>query len=774
VNIVIVESPAKSKTITSYLGKGFKVMASFGHIRDLPSKDGSIDTENQFEMHYQISDDSKKTVAEIVAEVKKADAVYLATDPDREGEAISWHILEVLKEKKALPKKVYRITFNQITKSAILNAVANPRDIDVHLVDAQQCRLALDYLMGFNISPVLWRKLPGSKSAGRVQSVALRLVCQREKEIEEFKKEEYWTIDAKFEINNNLVNAELEIYNNDKLEKFSITDAKQANEIVNILSQENFKVLEVQKKETKRKPYAPFTTSTLQQEASSKLYFSPKRTMQIAQTLYEGVKVGNDTKGLITYMRTDSNAISQEGINGIRNLISKEFGDKYLPSKPVFYASKVQNAQEAHEAIRPTDPTLIPSKIKEYLKDEQFKLYELIWARAVASQMENAMFEATKVSIGNNKHSFKANGSVIKFDGFLKIYPSSSEDTILPAIAEGDDAQTQNINPAQHFTQPPARYTEAILVKTLEEEGIGRPSTYASTLSVIQEREYVKMNEQKRLQPEMRGRVVSTFLEKFFTKYVEYSFTASLEKELDEIAEGQKERIKFLQSFWKPFKENVNNAMQIDYTEVTDILNKELANVILGTDEDGNIKNKCPSCSNGILGLKLGKYGVFVACNNYPECKYIQNPTSDNQHEEMTENKSKSTFDAKEIGTDGKKVYMLKKGPYGFYIEIDEGSSKTKPKRVSIPKTTDAQSITMDFAKKLASLPITIGQKDGTPVQASIGPYGPYIVHNKKYVNVKTVEEIFAITIEEASAKIDEALSKPKTKRTFAKKTSKK
>ena len=767
------ESPAKCKTITSYLGKGFKVMASFGHIRDLPSKDGSIDTENQFKMNYQISDDSKKTVAEIVAEVKKADAVYLATDPDREGEAISWHILEVLKEKKAVPKKVYRITFNQITKSAVLDAVANPREIDAHLVDAQQCRLSLDYLMGFNISPVLWRKLPGSKSAGRVQSVALRLVCEREKEIEKFKKEEYWTVDAQFEINKNVVKAELETYNKEKLEKFSITNEKQANEVVKTLSGEEFKVLETSKKETKRKPYAPFSTSTLQQEASSKLYFSPKRTMQIAQTLYEGVKIGSETKGLITYMRTDSNSISAEGLSGIRNLIAKEFGEKYLPSKPIFYASKAQNAQEAHEAIRPTDPNLMPSKIKEHLKDEQFKLYELIWARAVASQMENAVFEATKIIIGNSHHSFKANGSVIKFDGFLKIYPTSSEDTILPKMQEGDAAKTQNILPLQHFTQPPARFTEAMLVKILEEEGIGRPSTYASILSVIQDREYVKMNEQKRLQPEMRGRVVSTFLEKFFAKYVEYSFTASLEKELDEIAAGQKERLKFLQSFWKPFKENVEGAMKIDYTEVTEILNHNLGHVILGMDEDGTVKNKCPSCENGVLSLRLGKYGVFVACGNYPECKHIQNPeNNEGSGEEAQENKGRSTFEAKEIGVDGKKRYLLKKGPYGFYIEIEGAGTKDKPKRVSIPKTTDAENITMEFATKLASLPITIGEKDGMPVQASIGPYGPYIVHNKKYVNVKTVEEIFAITIDEASQKIDEALAKPKsTGGRFTKKT---
>lgn len=774
VNIVIVESPAKSKTITSYLGKGFKVMASFGHIRDLPSKDGSIDTEKKFEMHYQVSADSKKTVAEIVTEVKKADAVYLATDPDREGEAISWHILEVLKEKKAVPKKVYRITFNQITKSAVLNAVANPREIDAHLVDAQQCRLALDYLMGFNISPVLWRKLPGSKSAGRVQSVALRLVCQREAEIEKFKKEEYWTVDAQFEINKNLVKAELETYNSEKLEKFSITNQQQANDVVNVLSSEKFEVLNIQKKETKRKPYAPFSTSTLQQEASSKLYFSPKRTMQIAQSLYEGVKVGSETKGLITYMRTDSNSISAEGVNSIRGLISKEFGEKYLPSKPIFYASKAQNAQEAHEAIRPTDASLMPATIKQYLKDDQLKLYELIWARAVASQMENAVFEATKIVVGNANHSFKANGSVVKFDGFLKVYPTSAEDTILPKMQEGDDAKTQNINPVQHFTQPPARYTEAMLVKTLEEEGIGRPSTYASILSVIQDREYVKMNEQKRLQPEMRGRVVSTFLEKFFSKYVEYSFTASLEKELDEIAEGQKERLKFLQSFWKPFKENVENAMKIDYNEVTEILNTDLGNVILGTDENGNIKNKCPSCENGKLSLRLGKYGVFVACGNYPECKYIQNPENQGSREEMAENNSpsgKNTFEPKEIGVDGKQKYLLKKGPYGFYIEIEEGSTKGKPKRVSIPKTTDTENITMEFAKKLASLPITVGEKDGMPIQASIGPYGPYIVHNKKYVNIKTVEEIFAITEDEACQKIDEALAKPKTGGRFTKKT---
>lgn len=775
VNIVIVESPAKSKTITSYLGKGFKVMASFGHIRDLPSKNGSVDPENRFKMDYQISPDSKKTVAEIVAEVKKADALYLATDPDREGEAISWHVLEVLKAKKAVPKKVYRIAFNQITKSAVLEAVANPREIDAHLVDAQQSRLALDYLMGFYISPVLWRKLPGSKSAGRVQSVALRLVCNREREIEVFKKEEYWSITGHFDINKSNVSAELEVFNNEKLEKFSITNEKQARDTVTALLKENFKVLEIQTKQTKRKPYAPFTTSTMQQEASNKIHFSPKRTMQVAQTLYEGVKIGSETKGLITYMRTDSVTISKEGIEGIRNFIDNQYGKKYLPQKPIFYASKVQNAQEAHEAIRPTDPTLTPTKVKSHLKEEQFKLYELIWARAVASQMENASFEATKVLIGNNKHSFKVTGSVIKFDGFLKIYPSSSEDVILPAMQEGDAATTLEINPSQHFTQPPPRYTEAMLVKTLEEEGIGRPSTYASILSVIQEREYVKMNDAKRLQPELRGRIVNAFLEKFFAKYVEYGFTASLEKDLDDIAEGKKNRYEFLQSFWNPFKNNVDGAMQIDYSEVTQILNQDLAPIIFGTNEEGKLNDKCPSCKDGTLSLKLGKYGVFAACSNYPECKYVQNPDGTKSSEDAGQSKQFSPgniFEPKEIGVSGKKTYMLKKGPYGFYIEITN-NTKAKPVRVGIPKNFDADSVTLSFAQKLESLPLTIGtHPDGLPVQASIGPYGPYIVHNKKYVNIKDVEEIFTITIEEACRRIEENLAKPK--RGFARKKAKK
>ncbi len=757
-NIVVVESPAKSKTITSYLGKGFKVMASFGHIRDLPSKQGSVNTENNFEMDYQVSSGSLKTVSELAKEIKGADILYLATDPDREGEAISWHVLEILKQKKALPKQVKRITFNQITKSAVLEAVANPREIDYHLVDAQQARLALDYLMGFNISPVLWRKLPGSKSAGRVQSVALRLVCEKEKEIEAFKAQEYWTIDAKFEINKHQVSAVLEVFNGEKLEKFSISNEKQAKEIVDALKKRVFIVQEIQTKETRRKPYAPFTTSTLQQEASSKLYFSPKRTMQVAQGLYEGVSINGETKGLITYMRTDSISISNEGINDIRKYIEKDLGVKYLPEKPIFYASKQKNAQEAHEAIRPTDASITPEKAKKFLKDEQFKLYDLIWRRAVASQMENAVFEATKVVIGINNHQFKTSGSIIKFDGFLKIYNfASSEENILPQMNEGDTTNMLDLLPNQHFTQAPARYTEATLIKQLEEKGIGRPSTYASIISVIQERGYVKINEQKRLQPEFRGRVVNSFLERFFSKYVEYDFTANLEENLDLIAEGKNTKIKFLESFWKPFKHNVDEAMQKQYEDVVKSLNEDLASIVFKTDENGVLQNDCPSCKNGKLSLKLGKFGLFGSCSNYPECKYILNPDGQEQGSEPI------TTEGKHLGDINNKQYFLKQGPYGLYIEVLEEGTK-KPKRLAIPKQIDSNSIDITLAQKLEELPRVIGKhsEDNLTVSVGIGPYGPYLLHNKKYTSLKSVQDVFEITLEDACQKIAENLAKPK------------
>ncbi len=777
------ESPAKSKTITSYLGKGFKVMASFGHIRELPSKDGSVDVTNDFKMDYQISADSKKTVAELAKAAKECDTLYLATDPDREGEAISWHVYEALKERKSLPKKVVRITFNQITKSAILHAVANPREIDYNLVNAQQARLALDYLMGFNISPVLWRKLPGSKSAGRVQSVALRLVCEKEEEIEAFRAEEYWSIEANFSVNNAKVPAVLEIFKGEKLEKFSITNEKQARETVESLTGKKYEITEIQTKETRRKPYAPFTTSTLQQEGSSKLYFSPKRTMQVAQGLYEGVAIDGETKGLITYMRTDSITISQDGLNDIRKFIST-LGEKYLPSKPIFYVSKIQNAQEAHEAIRPTDASLTPEKARKFLKEEQFKLYDLIWRRAVASQMENAIFEATKVNIETQNHSFKANGSVIKFDGFLKVYNfSASDDTILPEMKQGDAAKPLEISPNQHFTQAPARYTEATLIKQLEEKGIGRPSTYASTISVIQERNYVKINEAKRLEPELRGRVVNTFLEKFFAKYVEYGFTASLEEELDSIASGKTSRENFLKGFWSPFKHNVDEAMNEDYENVTKTLNDKLAHVVFKMDENGVLQNDCPTCKNGKLSLRLGKFGLFASCENYPECKHIFNPDTSSSSGGFSDSSSEATL----IGEEGSKKYFLKKGPYGLYIEIsdenalseaeepEEKITKTgkkstkkakvvKPKRVSIPKNIDPSSVDITLAKKLEELPRTVGihPEDGLMIKAGIGPFGPYIVHNGVYVSLKTTQELFEITMQEAVEKITAKANAPK------------
>jgi DNA topoisomerase-1 len=542
------------------------------------------------------------------------------------------------------------------------------------------------------------------------------------------------------------------------MEKFSINNEKQAKEIVDALTKQNFLVQEVQTKETKRKPYAPFTTSTLQQEASSKLYFSPKRTMQVAQGLYEGVSINGETKGLITYMRTDSISISNEGINDIRKYIEKDLGIKYLPEKPIFYASKQKNAQEAHEAIRPTDASITPEKAKKFLKDEQFKLYDLIWRRAVASQIENAVFEATKVLIGVKNHQFKTSGSIIKFDGFLKIYNfASSEENLLPQMNEGDTTKMLELMSNQHFTQAPARYTEATLIKQLEERGIGRPSTYASIISVIQERGYVKMNEQKRLQPEFRGRVVNSFLEKFFSKYVEYDFTAKLEESLDSIAEGKNTKIKFLESFWKPFKHNVDEAMQKQYEDVVKSLNEDLASIVFKTDENGVLQNNCPSCKSGILSLKLGKFGLFGSCSNYPECKYILNPDGQEQSSQPI------TTEGKHLGDYANKKYFLKQGPYGLYIEVLEEGTK-KPKRLAIPKQIDSDSVDITLAQKLEDLPRVIGKhpEDNLAVSVGIGPYGPYLLHNKKYTSLKNVQDVFEISLEDACQKIAENLAKPK------------
>ncbi|MEY3196672.1 MAG: topoisomerase, partial [Pseudomonadota bacterium] len=647
--LVIVESPAKAKTINKYLGNDFKVIASFGHIRDLPSQNGSVLPEQDFEMKYEISSKSAAHVKAICEAAKNADVIYLATDPDREGESISWHVVEVLRIKKALKKDVIvkRVAFNEITKKAILAAVEDARDIDQNLVDAQQARRALDYLVGFTLSPVLWRKLPGSKSAGRVQSVALRLICEREQEIERFKTQEYWDIKAQMlSKSSEQFGSTLFCIDGERLDKFAITNKDDAEKLVDELKKHNYFVESIEKKQQKRNPPAPFTTSSLQQEASRKLGFSAKKTMQIAQKLYEGIDIDGDTKALITYMRTDGVSLSEDAVNAVRGWISSTLGDKYLPSSPRAYKAKAKNAQEAHEAIRPVDPALAPDSLKGVLESDFFKLYDLIWKRTIACQMENVVLDTVAVNIDseNKKYRFRANGSVIVFDGFYRIYKEDFDDSsegdegggLLPAMSEGEMVAAKEIIPNQHFTEPPPRYTEASLVKKLEELGIGRPSTYASIISVIQERNYVKLDK-KRFIPEDRGMIVTVFLVNSFAKYVEYNFTADLENKLDDIAEGKLKWKVLLSDFWHDFNANITEVQQYRMSDVISQIDEAMSDHLFPAKEDGSDSRKCPSCDNGRLSLKFGKFGAFIACSNYPECKFTKQLSDVGEAEENSE-----------------------------------------------------------------------------------------------------------------------------------------
>jgi DNA topoisomerase I len=780
-NLVVVESPAKSKTIEKYLGKDYKVLASFGHIRELPSKTGSVDPEKDFKMDYQLNAKTTKAVKALVNGAKGIKTLILATDPDREGEAIAWHVAEVLKKKKVLQGvKIERVSFNAITKKSVTEAIEQPRKIDMDLVNAQQARLALDYLVGFTLSPVLWRKLPGSKSAGRVQSVALRLICEREDEIEAFKPEEYWNIDVE------LLNSEkkkliarLTHIDGKKLEKFDINKDKQANDIAKILKTKNYEVVNVEKKQVKRNPYAPFTTSTLQQEASRKLGFSAKKTMMTAQRLYEGIDVGHGVHGLITYMRTDGVFTTPEAIQATRELIKKDYGDKYLPEEPIIYKNKIKNSQEAHEAIRPTDPKLRPQDIKKFLNPDEFKLYDLIWKRLVASQMSSVVMDRVAVIIKTKSDYglLKANGSVINFDGFYVLYKESKDDDkeekeekMLPKVEIGENLKLEQIVPSQHFTEPEPRYSEASLVKTLEALGIGRPSTYASILHVLQNRGYVKL-EQKRFYPEERGRIVTTFLKNFFSAYVQYDYTAKLEDDLDEISNGKENWKEFLQEFWKPFHKKTEEVLKISTAEVIDNLSKQLANRIFERDEKGNLKTECPQCQKGELKVKFGKFGVFLACSNYPECKYTRNidaAQKEGGNTEMQDNQAHEgeRFEPKVLGqnTEGANIY-LKKGPYGFYIQLGEDKIKPKPKRASLPKTMNHNEVDLEKALSLLTLPRLVGKHptDSQDILANIGPYGPYLKWNNKFYSVKK-DDILTIGLNRAVVVIDEVTEAKKKK----------
>jgi DNA topoisomerase-1 len=765
-NLVIVESPAKAKTINKYLGSDYKVIASYGHIRDLPSKNGSVNPDKDFEMIYEISDKAKKHVSTIADAVKKSNRIYLATDPDREGESISWHIVQALKDKKAIKKDtlIKRVVFNEITKKAVLAAVASPRDIDMDLVNAQQARRALDYLVGFTLSPVLWRKLPGSKSAGRVQSVALRLICERENEIEKFISKEYWDIKANLlTVKKEKFIATLTHLNNKKLDKFDIPNEKEAKSIVALLKVKEFFVEDIEKKKVNRNPYSPFTTSSLQQEASRKLGFSTKHTMSVAQKLYEGVDVDGETIGLITYMRTDGVQLSDEAISATRKLIEENYGKNYVPKDVRIYKNKSKNAQEAHEAIRPTNVFLTPQKVASSLSKDELKLYELIWKRTVACQMESAILDMVTITIGTKDKSttLRASGSTLSFDGFYKLYREGLDDEedeehkLLPQVHKGDALDAENITPHQHFTEPPPRYSEASLVKKMEELGIGRPSTYSAIISVLQDREYVKL-EKKRFIPEDRGRLVTAFLTSFFKKYVEYDFTAQLEDQLDNVSAGELDWKKLLRDFWNDFYQSTEEAKEKDFNEILEAIDKLLEHHIFPPRTDGKDSRECPLCSTGRLSLKLGKFGAFVACSSYPDCKYTRQIGSSEASgdEEVTEN---PTSDTKELGIDKASglTVTIRKGPYGYYFQLgeaDKGRGKEKPKRISIPASLDIEKVDLQTAIGYLSLPREIGMhpETGKPISAGIGKFGPYLLHDGKYHSLPKDEDVLTVGINRA------------------------
>jgi DNA topoisomerase-1 len=754
-NVVIVESPAKAKTINKYLGGDYEVYASYGHVRDLPSKDGSVDPDADFTMLWDVDAKSAKRLSEIANAVKHADRVILATDPDREGEAISWHVLEVLKNKRVLKDKtVERVVFNAITKSAILEAMKHPRQIDAALVDAYLARRALDYLVGFNLSPVLWRKLPGARSAGRVQSVALRLVCERELEIEKFVSREYWSIVAQLKTKTNLpFTARLTGADGKKITRLDIGTEAEAKDLQTSLERAKFSVASVESKPAKRHPAAPFTTSTLQQEASRKLGFAPARTMQLAQKLYEGADIGGETVGLITYMRTDGVDMAPEAIAATRRVIGKEYGDAYVPKAPRKYLVKAKNAQEAHEAIRPTDLGRLPKHVMRALDADQARLYELIWTRTIASQMESAELERTTVDIvakdGARTLDLRATGQVVRFDGFLKLYQEGKDDdddeenSRLPEMKQGEPLSKEKIEAAQHFTEPPPRFTEATLVKRMEELGIGRPSTYASTLAVLKDREYVKIDK-KRLVPEDKGRLVTAFLESFFTRYVGYDFTAELEEKLDSVSNSEIDWKQVLRDFWADFSGALAGTKDLRTTQVLDSLNEILGPHIFPPKEDGSSSRACPSCGNGQLSLKLGKFGAFIGCSNYPECKFTRTLADTGAEANGVEGTDRPGV--KVLGQDpatGEEV-SLRDGRFGPYIQLGEGD---KPKRSSLPKTLLPSDVTLDQAVKLLSLPREIAKHPETkePILAGIGRFGPYVQHGNTYANIGKDEDILEI-----------------------------
>ncbi len=781
-NLVIVESPAKAKTINKYLGNDYTVLASYGHIRDLPPKDGSVRPDQDFAMDWELGDRADKPVNEIAKAVKNADNIYLASDPDREGEAIAWHIQEVLHEKGLdKNKSIRRVTFNEITRKTVTDAIANPRKIDPDLVDAYMARRALDYLVGFSLSPVLWRKLPGAKSAGRVQSVALRLICERESEIERFKTQEYWTIEGLFTTASHRdVPAHLTHLNGKKLDKFALQTEAEAQAAGSLLNQLSYAVSSVERKQVKRHPYPPFTTSTLQQEASRKLGLGATRTMRTAQNLYEGVDIGGETVGLITYRRTDGVSLSAEAIASARAVIAKDYGDAYLPGSPRLYKSAAKNAQEAHEAIRPTDLSRRPEHVATYLNREQLALYALIWQRTMASQMASATLDQVSVDItGEDKATFRATGSVVVFDGWFKVYRESADEdkkpdgeapdhVRLPPLNEKDRLEKKEIKPEQHFTQPPPRYSEASLVKKLEELGIGRPSTYASIMQVLQDRDYVRLDK-KRFIPEDRGRIVTTFLENFFREYVEYDFTADLETKLDEISGGRLNWKKVLRDFWEGFSGAIADTKDLKVSDVITALDNILGPHFFPPRPDGTDPRLCPCCKTGRMGLKLGKFGAFLGCSNYPACRNTRalTVTGSEAQQQMACPRALGFEPASGLPV------SVRVGPYGAYVQVDpaateaveeplkEGEKKKKkkkkadapkPKRVSLPKGMDPNLIDLTTALRLLELPRDVGKhpESGQMITAGIGRFGAYLKMGPQYKTLPADDDVLTIGLNRA------------------------
>ncbi len=788
-DVVVVESPAKAKTINKYLGRDFTVLASFGHVRDLPPKDGSVRPEQDFAMDWEADERGERQVGAIAKALKGARRLFLATDPDREGEAISWHVKDMLARRGALKGvEVNRITFNEITKRAIQTALAAPRDLDTPLIEAYLARRALDYLVGFNLSPVLWRKLPGSKSAGRVQSVALRLICEREAEIEAFRAREYWTVEARFLTPAGApFTARLTHHEGKKLEQFDLPNEAAAMAAKRAVEAGRFSVTSVEKRRTRRNPPPPFTTSTLQMEASRKLGMGAQATMRVAQQLYEGVDIAGDTVGLITYMRTDGVQMAREAVFAIRDHVKGAFGADYVPGAPREYTSKAKNAQEAHEAIRPTDVSRTPEQVAPFLDDRQRKLYELIWKRAVASQMQSAELDVTTVEIADDsgRTRLRATGSVIAFDGFLRLYREDEDDRAadaragiapaqaaeedeertLPPMREKDPLKTGGVQASQHFTQPPPRYSEASLVKRLEELGIGRPSTYASILQVLQDRQYVRL-EKRRFIPEDRGRLVTAFLVAFFEKYVDTGFTADLEEKLDEISGGRLDWRAVMRAFWEDFSKAIAATSDLKISDVIDALDEELGPHFFPPSADGTDPRACPACSAGRLGLRLGRTGAFIGCSNYPECRYTRPLAVPGAEAEGAAGLNEGQ---RELGVDpatGQTV-TLRRGPYGLYVQLgeeteDDKGKKVKPRRASLTRDMNPETLDLEAALALLSLPRVVGRdpETGEEITAGIGRFGPYVRLGSVYQSLEPGDDVLALGMNRAMELLAKARAK--------------